>query len=55
MRTQSTDGEAVVVQLLLELLQLLLVLNHRELAMRITWIIAGTEFNSVDVKRFKLL
>ena len=47
---QSADSEALVVQLLLEFLQFLLVIEHRELAMRVAGIVAGAEFDSVDVQ-----
>ena len=54
MTAQGADGEALVVQFLLELLQFLLVLEHGELAMRIAGIVAGAQFNRVDVQALQL-
>ncbi len=52
---QGADGEALIVQLLLELFQLLLIVEHRQLAMRIAGIIASAQLNRVDVELLELL
>ena len=44
----------VIVQLLLELFQFFLVVQHRELAMRIARIIAGTQLDRVDIQLLQL-
>ena len=49
-RAERADGESVVVELLLELLQRGAVLQHRQLAVRIAGIISGSKLHSVDVQ-----
>ena len=49
---QRADGEAVVVQLLLEFLERRRVFEHRELAVRIAGIVARTKFNRRDAEAF---
>ena len=44
---QRADGDAVVRQLLLELDQLAVVVEHRELAVRIAGIVAGAQFHRI--------
>jgi hypothetical protein len=52
---QRADAEAVVGQLLFEVVELGFVIEHGELAVRIARIIAGTEFHGIDVVAFQLL
>jgi hypothetical protein len=52
---QRADGEAVVVQLLLELLELALVLEHGELAVGAAGVVSGAEFHGVDLQSRELL
>ena len=52
---QGADGESVVGEFALEVLQLAFVLQHRELAVGVAGIIAGTEFHGIDVVAFQLL
>jgi hypothetical protein len=47
---QGTDFKPVIVQDLLPLREFLLVVKHGQLAMRIARIVAGPEFDSVDVQ-----
>src|SRR5688572_8405482 len=54
MTTQSAYREAMIVQTLLPFLQLLLVVEHRKLAMRVARIVSGAEFDCSYIQRFEL-
>ena len=51
--TQRADGEAVVVERLLEFVERGVLLEQRELAVRIAGIVAGAEFNRGDAESFQ--
>src|SRR4051794_17186314 len=53
MGAKSADAEAMVVHLLFELGEFLLVLKHRQLAVRIAGIIADTQLHGVNVQLFE--
>ena len=55
MAAQGADSEPVIIQFLLEFFQLFFIAQHGKLAMRIAWIIAGAEFDRVNVQAFQLL
>ncbi len=55
MPTQGADREAVDFQFLLELLQRLPVVQHRQFAMRIAGIISGAEFDREDIQALQFL
>ena len=55
MATQRTDGNAVISELLLEGVQLLRVVQHGQLAMRIARIITGAQFDGGNSVGLQLL
>src|ERR1039457_7593819 len=53
--TQRADGEAVICNFLAERFQRGSVVEHGELAMRVSGIVAGTEFHGIDALGLQLL
>ena len=51
---QRADAETVVVKLLLELVKLRLVVEHRQLAVRIARIVSCTQLDRIDVELLEL-
>src|ERR1035438_8381123 len=52
---QGADGDSVVRQETLEILEITLVLQHGELAVGAAGVISGTEFHGIDLVAFQLL
>ena len=52
---QRADPDAVIRQDLAKLAQLLRIVQHRELAVRVAGIVAGAELHRVDVQSFELV
>jgi len=52
---KSADGDAAIGEELLEFGEGFGVVEHGKLAMRVAGIIAGSEFNGVDVQAFELV
>ena len=53
--TERADGDAAIGEKLLEFGEGLGVVEHGELAVRVAGIIAGAEFDGVDVEGFELV
>jgi hypothetical protein len=52
---QGTDGEAMIAELRLEIVELRLTVEHRKLAVRVAGIISGAEFHRIDIVALQLL
>jgi hypothetical protein len=52
---KGTDGDAMVGENFAELGKHLAVVEHGKLAVRVTGIVAGPEFDGIDVKSFELI
>ncbi len=52
---KCADGDAAIGERFAESIEGLRVVQHRQLAVRVTGVVASAEFDSVDVKRFELV
>ena len=52
--TESADGKALIIEQLFKFLQIFCAAEHRQLAVRIAGVVAGTELDRADVELLQL-